>query len=128
MDRAMTADSSRRDCIGVESPKDMTAISLFSGCGGLDIGLSRAGFSFKFQIDSDEDCHQTLLLNKNEYWKESTIVQDKIENWRTEEILRATGLSKGQATLVCGGPPCQNLTERTDIDRWNKRAPRYCPL
>jgi hypothetical protein len=75
--------------------RDLTAISLFSGCGGLDIGLGKAGFNFRFQIDSDEDCYQILLLNKGHYWNESKIVHDKIENWKTEDILKEAGLKRG---------------------------------
>ncbi|WP_424933100.1 DNA cytosine methyltransferase, partial [Aeromonas caviae] len=38
-------------------------ISLFSGAGGLDLGLSTAGFTNKLCVEIDPIAQQTLALN-----------------------------------------------------------------
>lgn len=42
------------------------AISLFSGCGGADLGLSKAGFDILFANDIDADCCETYSKNIGE--------------------------------------------------------------
>jgi len=39
-------------------------ISLFTGCGGLDIGAFDCGFQNIISIDNNIDCLETLKLNK----------------------------------------------------------------
>ena len=44
------------------SPSSIDSISLFSGCGGLDIGFERAGFDHVLSIDISKDA---LLIAKS---------------------------------------------------------------
>lgn len=39
---------------------ERTVVSLFSGAGGLDIGLEQAGWSVLVQVEMDRDCIATL--------------------------------------------------------------------
>ena len=41
-----------------------SALSLFSGAGGMDIGVEDAGFSICAQVESDEHCANTLRTAK----------------------------------------------------------------
>ncbi|MDR2132936.1 MAG: DNA cytosine methyltransferase [Clostridiales Family XIII bacterium] len=41
-----------------------TALSLFSGIGGFEVGMSRCGFSFLKTLEWDENCCKTLSQNK----------------------------------------------------------------
>lgn len=41
----------------------LTAVSLFSGCGGADLGILAAGFQITRRVESDWTCCQTLLVN-----------------------------------------------------------------
>ena len=41
----------------------MFNLSLFSGAGGMDIGLHKAGFITKQYVESDEKCRDTLRAN-----------------------------------------------------------------
>lgn len=93
------------------SMEKMPAISLFSGAGGLDLGLRSAGFGVRFQIDNYHACCETLRLNQTKYWKHSKVIEDNIENWPTKRILDTAGLRVGEAALVCGGPPCQPFSK-----------------
>lgn len=84
----------------------LRVISLFSGAGGLDIGFERAGFEIAVAVEADEACCQTLAANRPNL----TIINSKIQDVRSEDILEAAGLSVGEAALVIGGPPCQSFS------------------
>ena len=43
--------------------RQFTAVSLFSGCGGLDLGLTKAGFEILFANDIDPDACETYRKN-----------------------------------------------------------------
>lgn len=84
----------------------LNAISLFSGAGGLDIGISKAGFDVKLAIEFDAKAAETLRQNSK-----GTIVLNKdIRDVSGEEIFNLTKLKKGKIDLVIGGPPCQSFS------------------
>lgn len=96
-----------------DSP-EMTAISLFSGAGGLDIGLEQAGFKTLACVDSEADCRETLRHNRPEWLvfdntEKGSETRDagNIRDIEAHEILQAVGKEKGQIDLVVGGAPCQ---------------------
>lgn len=93
-------------------------ISLFTGAGGLDIGLEKAGFETAACVEIDEDCKETLRRNRPN-WK---IVEGgssgDVRDVSVEEILNATGIRVGEASIVTGGAPCQpfsNIGKREGI-------------
>jgi len=96
-------------------------ISLFSGAGGLDIGLEQAGFETAVCVEIDADCRETLRKNRAG-WKlaEKNGVKNvgNIKNITASELLRMAKLKKGEAALVVGGAPCQpfsNIGKRNGI-------------
>jgi len=72
----------------------LTVGSLFSGIGGLDLGLERAGMSVKWQSETDPYASRVLA----KHWPGIPNLGDvtRIE-WETVE----------RVDLICGGYPCQ---------------------
>jgi DNA (cytosine-5)-methyltransferase 1 len=73
----------------------MKIISLFSGCGGLDLGFENAGFDIIFANDNDNDVWQTFERNHG-----IKIDKRSVSQIKSEEIPDAEG--------IVGGPPCQS--------------------
>lgn len=77
------------------------SISLFSGAMGLDLGLEKAGINIKLCQDFDASCYETMLVNNK------PAMTGDIRNIDSMTILNRAGLGKGDAFILCGGPPCQ---------------------
>ena len=78
------------------------AISLFSGAGGLDLGVESAGYRVHASVELDPDAAQTLRRN----FPHSSVIEADLRRLKTRDILREAGLAKGEAALLVGGPPC----------------------
>lgn len=84
---------------------ELKLVSLFSGGGGLDIGLGAAGFKTLFANDVVPQCCETLKQNMG---KRTTVVCDDIKNVTGVAIRNALGLKNYECVdLLAGGPPCQ---------------------
>lgn len=81
-------------------------ISLFTGAGGMDLGLEAAGFETSVAVEMDDDCVATLKSNRN--WP---VLHRNVHDVPSEEILEAADLSEGEADLLVGGPPCQPFSK-----------------
>jgi DNA (cytosine-5)-methyltransferase 1 len=84
---------------------DLPAISLFSGVGGLDLGVSRAGFDIRAAVEFDRDSAASLRANHFRGRPEA-VFERSVVGLATGEILERASLRVGEAALVVGGPPC----------------------
>ena len=79
------------------------SIELFSGCGGLAMGLARAGFKHELLVERDRHAFLTFEHNKSRKVKH-------VQHWdlRSDDVRSIDWtLFEGELDLVAGGPPCQ---------------------
>jgi DNA (cytosine-5)-methyltransferase 1 len=68
--------------------------SLFSGIGGIDLGLERAGMTVKWQVEIDDYCNRVLT----KHWPDTQ---------RYEDVRDVGRHNLAPVDLVTGGFPCQ---------------------
>lgn len=83
------------------------ALSLFAGCGGLDIGADRAGFNTVCSVEYDPHCVSTLRHNS----PGKIVWQVDVKALDPERVCDALGLAPGDLSLLHGGPPCQPFSQ-----------------
>ena len=95
----------------------MTCVSLFSGCGGLDLGLQRVGFRIAVAMDMMENCEQSHAAN----FPNSLFLRVKGTELTTEKLL---GLAKqiGPVDLLAAGPPCPSFSKSRFYRKEKQRA------
>lgn len=93
-----------------ESPIDAvgSAVSLFTGAGGLDLGCEAAGFQTRAAVEMDEVARQTLVENRSEHFPSlaTDAIFSDIVTLDFNQLLDSAGLQSGEAELLHGGPPC----------------------
>lgn len=82
----------------------MKALSIFSGCGGMDIGVESAGFENIANIEIDIHAAQTL-----EFWRETRGGNNRIYNQDITQIDPKI-FKNDNIKLLHGGPPCQSFS------------------
>lgn len=89
-----------------------TSIDLFSGCGGLSLGLERAGFHTLAFSEINRDAGDTYWENFRRQDLERVGAVGELTNERIASLLRGWKKELGvrQVDLVCGGPPCQGYS------------------
>lgn len=83
-------------------------VSLFTGAGGLDLGLEAAGFSTAICVEIDDDARKTLQSNRPE-WKLAE--PGDIHKISPQELLNQAGLKRRDIVLLAGGSPCQPFSK-----------------
>ncbi len=86
----------------------IVAISLFSGCGGLDIGAHLAGVPVVACIEHDSDSIKTLSLNP-QFSRASLFLED-VRNFTKKRLLSLVP-KDSKKLIVIGGPPCQPFSK-----------------
>lgn len=113
-------------------------IDLFAGCGGLSLGLMKAGLDGRFGVEREANAFATLSHNlitgKEELgyswpeWlpQEALSVEDLLESY--DGHLKAM---RGAVDLLAGGPPCQGFSSigrRQEDDPRNQAFRQYVKL
>lgn len=91
------------------------AIDLFSGCGGVSCGLTRAGFEVRAAVEIESTAVQTYLNYTP--LANVQVIQDDICNVTGAELLRKAGIRRNELYLLAGCPPCQNFSMQNPKNR-----------
>ena len=89
-----------------QSADRLCAIDLFSGCGGLTLGLKQAGFDVLAAVELDAAAAKTYKANH----KDVAVEQTDIRKLSAAGLRRQLGLRPGQLDLLAGCPPCQGFS------------------
>lgn len=116
----------------------MHFIDLFAGCGGLSLGLTKAGWRGLFAVEKNSDAFHTFKHNLIDQdivtpfdWPEwlpckAMTTSELIQNHKTQlKNLR------GQVRLIVGGPPCQGFSlagQRNHKDPRNRLTDEYIKI
>ena len=78
----------------------MKILSLFSGCGGLDLGFEKAGFDIPVANEFDKNIWKTFEINH----PQTKLLKEDIRNIDTKIL-------PDDIDGIIGGPPCQSWSE-----------------
>ena len=78
----------------------MKVISLFSGCGGIDLGFEKAGFEIPIANEFDETIWETFRANH----PKTKLIEGDIRNIKESDF-------PDEIDGIIGGPPCQSWSE-----------------
>lgn len=78
----------------------MKVISLFSGCGGLDLGFERAGFDIPIANEYDSTIWETFIMNH----PKTKLIKGDIRKISETDF-------PNDIDGIIGGPPCQSWSE-----------------
>ena len=76
---------------------DLSVLSLFTGCGGFDLGFESEGFRNALCLDNDYEACKTLRHNRPEW----SVFEGDIRDFNPGDM---------SVTGVIGGPPCQGFS------------------
>tara|TARA_R110002096_G_scaffold428014_2_gene639183 strand:+ start:1176 stop:2447 length:1272 start_codon:yes stop_codon:yes gene_type:complete len=120
-------------------PSVGTYIDLFSGCGGLSLGLGYAGWQGLFAVEKDPMAFSTFKHNMID--KEGKYAHFNWQKWLPQEATTIQKLLKkypnqlaklkGKVDLIAGGPPCQGFSlagMRNSNDPRNKMSQEYIKM
>ena len=80
--------------------KKYNLISLFAGCGGLDLGFEKAGFEIPIANEYDKKIYETFKVNH----PNTHLIEGDIRNIAEDDF-------PDEIDGIIGGPPCQSWSE-----------------
>ncbi len=78
----------------------MNILSLFSGCGGLDLGFEKAGFNIAVANEFDKNIWETFKVNH----PNTKLIEGDIRKIQEDDF-------PAEIDGIIGGPPCQSWSE-----------------
>lgn len=94
-----------------------TAVDLFSGAGGITLGILNAGFDVRLCSDTAACCEAT----HNSNFPAIPFIRRDIHDLTGADIRKEAGLGKGELDLLIGGPPCQGFSIIGQRQLWDPR-------
>ena len=82
----------------------MNVLSLFSGCGGLDLGFEKAGFNIPVANEFDKTIWDTFKINH----PNTKLIEGDVRQVTDQDIRE---MFNGRVDGIIGGPPCQSWSE-----------------
>ena len=135
----MNARTKYRDIILMKKKNAGVYIDLFSGCGGLSLGLGSAGWRGLLAVEKDPAAFSTLqhnMIDKGSKYAhfdwpewlplEATTIQNLLKKY-PKELAKLNG----EVDLIAGGPPCQGFSlagMRKSNDPRNKMSQEYVKM
>lgn len=96
--------------------QNMTVASIFSGCGGLDVGFKRSGFEIVFAADHDKSAVAAYTGN----------LEHKSQLVDVRDLEFETGLREvGTCDVLLGGFPCQGFSKAGPKRQYDERNSLY---
>lgn len=112
---------------------NLSYIDIFAGCGGLSLGLFKAGWKGLFAVEKSKDAFSTLkhnLIEKNNHFEWTDWLPQTEHD--INELLKvySDNLNElhGKVPLIVGGPPCQGFSmagKRDENDARNALSRSY---
>jgi DNA (cytosine-5)-methyltransferase 1 len=98
---------------------NLTSLSVFSGLGGLDLGLELAGFKSLGCIEANLHARESLALNRPE-WK--LIEPHEVRKAAKQLTPESLGIGPRDLAILCGGPPCQPFSKAAQWSAASRRG------
>ncbi len=95
--------------------RELTAVELFAGAGGLGVGLERAGFKILLANEIEKDFATTFQIN-HPYCR---VLNEDVHSIDFKAEAKLAGVAR--PTLLSGGPPCQGFST---VGSKNQKDPR----
>jgi len=82
-------------------------LDLFSGCGGLSLGMEAVGFDVVGANDFDDPALDAFALNH----PHAHVWRGRVEELSSSQVLSDLSMSPGDLDALVGGPPCQGFSQ-----------------
>lgn len=95
--------------------KSLKALSFFSGCMGLDLGLESVGIKMLLACEVDKAARETILRNRP-----NIALLGDIRDYSVNDIREKAGLTLNEEIdIIVGGPPCQAFSSAGKRNSFN---------
>lgn len=115
--KVFRSGKNRQDC-------DIVSVDLFSGAGGLSLGLEAAGIPSVLAVDADHDAVESYKHNIRSVAQVADVSNDLI----VKDIQSKVG---NKLFVLAGGPPCQGFSQQrrgNNLDERNNLVLRFAEI
>ncbi len=94
---------------GFRLSSEVAVIGLFSGAGGLDLGVAWAGGDVRLSIDNDPIACETM--RRNPVHHPGQVLEADVTTLNGRRLRRLADVGRADLCIVIGGPPCQPFSK-----------------